>query len=79
MNEIIGDIAQKNPMMGGMLMMGMQAMNQIEANTEEWKDRLRKEWQETKNMPRKMKKRRRKEILIDWSIANWSPFNDYTF
>lgn len=77
MNEIIGDIAQKNSMLGGMLMMGLQMQSQIDANMEEWKDRLRKEWQDTKKMPRKMKKRRRKEIMIDWSIANWSP--DYTF
>lgn len=79
MNEIIGDIARKSPMMGGMLMMGLQSMNEIEERNEQWKERLRKEWQETKKMPRKMKKRRRKEILIDWSIANWSPFNEYKF
>jgi len=35
------------------------------------KERLRKEWEETKFMPRKLKKRRRKEILVDWAIADY--------
>lgn len=79
MGEVVADIAQKNSTLGGFLMMGLQMQKQMEANMEEWKDRLRQEWQETKKMPRKMKKRRRKEILLDWTIANWSSFNDYTF
>jgi len=54
-------------------------MNQMEANMDEWKDRIRKEWENSKNYPRKKKKRVRKELLLDWSIANWSPFGDYKF
>ena len=79
-NEIVRDVAIKNPMLGGFLAMGLQTIDKIKTQQEEWKERLLNEWEETKKMPRKMKKQRRKEILIDWSIANWcSPFNDYTF
>lgn len=42
---------------------------------EEWKLHLRKRWEESKNLPRKKKKRERKDILFDWSLANWDPFN----
>jgi hypothetical protein len=52
---------------------GMITMSQIDQNMEDWKDRIRKKWQESKNYPRKKKKRVRKELLIDWSIANWNP------
>jgi len=46
----------------------------VKAGQDRWKDKLRKEWQETKTMPRKMKKRRRKEIMHDWSFASYDPF-----
>ena len=35
-------------------------------------DRIRKDWEDSKSMPRKMKKQRRKEILIDYSILQYS-------
>lgn len=35
------------------------------------RERLRNEWEKTKSMPRKLKKRRRKEILTDWAIADY--------
>lgn len=41
------------------------------ARRKEDKERLLVEWQNTKNMPRKMKKRRRKEILVDWAVAGY--------
>lgn len=36
------------------------------------RDELREEWRRTKTMPRKMKKRRRKELQIDWSINEFT-------
>lgn len=54
--------------------MGLSFMNEIETRNEEWKKRIRDEWEKSKNYPRKKKKRVRKELLIDWSIANWNPF-----
>ena len=50
---------------------------EMEANMEEWKDRIRKEWEESKKFPRKKKKRVRKELLLDWSIACWNPLDEY--
>lgn len=35
---------------------------------EDRRDELRQQWKDTKSMPRKMKKRRRKEILVDWEL-----------
>ena len=49
-------------------------MTGIKAGQDKWKDRLRSEWEETKKMPRKMKKRRRKEIIFDWHLASYDPF-----
>lgn len=43
--------------------------------TEKWKVRIRKEWGESKKMPRKMKKRVRKSLLLDWQFANYDPFD----
>lgn len=37
---------------------------------EEWKKRILVQWIESKKFPRKKKKRIRKELLFDWSIAN---------
>ena len=62
---------------GAYLMFGLTMMSQMEANMDEWKDRIRKEWENSKNYPRKKKKRVRKELLLDWSIANWNPLDDY--
>ena len=43
-------------------------LNEMEENNKQWEERLKKQWEETKKMPRKMKKKRRKEILLDYSI-----------
>ena len=59
---------------GAFIGMAMGIAGSIKAGQDKWKDRLRKEWQETKTMPRKMKKRRRKEIMLDWSFASYDPF-----
>jgi hypothetical protein len=77
MNQVVGSIAQKNPALGGMLMMGLQMQSEMEAMQEERKEQILKRWEESKKMPRKMKKKIRKELLLDWSIANWNPFEDY--
>jgi hypothetical protein len=42
-----------------------------EANIEEWKEHIRKEWEKSKQYPRKMKKKVRKSLHLDWSIANY--------
>ena len=52
----------------------MNEMASLRISQELWKDRLKKEWEETIKMPRKMKKQRRKEIELDWQMANYDPF-----
>lgn len=52
--------------------LGMMAA--LSDSQEEWKQRLLIEWDESAKLPRKQKKQRRKEIKIDWSIANCKLF-----
>jgi hypothetical protein len=42
----------------------------------EWRERLRKEYKDTQNLPRKKKKQERKRILSLWRIACWNPLTD---
>lgn len=51
-------------------------MDSVEINQEKWKQEIRDEWEKSKNYPRKKKKQVRKRLLIDWSFACWSPFDD---
>ena len=44
-------------------------------NMSEWRERIKADWQKTFKMPRKKKKRVRKELKLDWVIANYDPFN----
>lgn len=65
-----------NPVISGMLAMGMSMMEDMKTQSEERKELILSKWEESKKMPRKMKKRVRKELLLDWSIACWNPFED---
>ena len=56
--------------------MAMGMMESMEAQQEEWKERILAKWEESKKYPRKKKKKVRKELLVEWSIASWSPFDD---
>jgi len=49
----------------------------IEFNQENWKNDILEKWNKTYDMPRKMKKRIRKELQLEWNIANWNPMNDW--
>ena len=46
----------------------------MEVNQKEWQERIRAQWEESKNFPSKKKKRVRKELLLEWSIACYDPF-----
>jgi len=59
----------------GMIAMTLTMQSEMEANREEWKDRLRDEWEESKKFPRKKKKKVRKRILLEYSIASYDPFD----
>jgi hypothetical protein len=59
------------PSLGGLLDEFLKNAREARARQEKEKERLLVEWQNTKNMPRKMKKRRRKEILVSLTILDW--------
>ena len=46
-------------------------MADIRQGNKEWEDRIYDQWDESKKMPRKMKKRVRKSLLVDYSILQW--------
>ena len=46
-------------------------------NYESKRDSLRKQWQESKSMPRKKKKKTRKHLKLDWKINEWG--NSFSF
>ena len=64
-----------NKVIGAYLAMGLSMMEDMKTQSEQRKEEILLKWQETKNMPRKMKKRVRKELQLDWAIANWDPFD----
>ena len=43
-------------------------------DNETWKERIKREFRESMNLPRKKKKQKRKELQLDWNIANYDPF-----
>lgn len=50
----------------------MDEFYELQDKMEERKEEIKKEWIASRNLPRKQKKRKRKELSIDWQIANWS-------
>lgn len=40
-----------------------------------WKNRLIREWEKTKELPRKKKKMARKRILLEWGLASFDIFD----
>jgi hypothetical protein len=60
------------------LQFGLSMMNDMKTQSENWKKEILAEWKRSKNYPRKKKKRVRKELNLNWSIACWNPF-DYDF
>lgn len=46
---------------------------------EEFKEKIKKQWEESINLPRKKKKRLRKRLLLDWNIANYDIFENLSF
>lgn len=60
-------------------MMGMSMMEDMKTQSETRKEEILAKWEESKKMPRKMKKRVRKELNVDWAIANWDIFDGLGF
>lgn len=55
--------------------MAMAMVETMKLQQLEWQERIRKEWHNSKNYPRKKKKAVRKELLLEWNIACYDPFN----
>ena len=51
-------------------------LQNIREGQENWKEQIKIKWEASKKMPRKKKKRVRKELLIEWSIANYDLFQN---
>lgn len=63
-----------NEALTGILSMAFVMRDSAKSNMEEWKDRILIEWVESQKMPRKMKKKVRKSLELDWQIACYDPF-----
>jgi hypothetical protein len=64
-----------NRTLGGMIALASAMQMAFSINTESRKAKILEEWEKSKSYPRKKKKRVRKELQLDWSIANFDPFN----
>lgn len=60
--------------LGFFLETAMDEMFTYENNREQWKESIKRKFRESRNLPRKKKKQVRKELQLDWRIANWDPF-----
>lgn len=52
--------------------------SQLSTSNDNWKERIKKEWKESVNLPRKKKKLKRKELWLDWKAASWEPLKYIT-
>ena len=59
------------------LEMVLDQIDKMDEAKEAFRDRVIKEWKESKKLPRKKKKAKRKELLLNWEITNWEPFEGY--
>ena len=55
---------------------GMNLMEEMSEKQEEWKERIRQEYIESRKYPRKKKKQIRKKLQVEWSIACYDLFGD---
>lgn len=55
--------------------MAMDEMFIYENNRHQWKEDIKRKFRESRNLPRKKKKQVRKELQLEWRIANWDIFN----
>ena len=58
------------------LAMALVLESTMDFNQEQWKKDILEKWDESRKLPRKKKKRERKSLLIEWSVACWSPYDE---
>jgi hypothetical protein len=64
-------------LLSGYLSFGLTMLSDMKRQNKAWKDRIRKQWKESQNLPRKKKKSVRKNLLLEWQIANYDPMGLY--
>jgi len=47
----------------------------MEVSQDRWQKEILEKWEESKNYPRKKKKKIRKRLLLEWNAATWSPYD----
>jgi len=52
--------------------LGMSFMSDMEQANDKMEKRIFSDWEKTKSMPRKMKKMKRKDLNVEYSILMWS-------
>jgi hypothetical protein len=64
-------------MLQQLISFGIGMMGATEMNQAEWRERIKERYRDTVNLPRKKKKQVRKELQVEWNLANWSPFDNF--
>lgn len=57
------------------LAFGLGFLSSYEMTRESRKEQILEKWEDSKKLPRKKKKQLRKELNIDWQIANFDVFS----
>jgi len=65
-----------NRKFNGLIGLALAFYAQAEINREEWKKEILRKWDESRKYPRKKKKKIRKQLKLEWAIANWDPYKD---
>lgn len=55
------------------------SLSMFHTENKEWKERILQKWEDSKKLPRKKKKKLRKELQIEWEIACWNPYENIKF
>lgn len=50
---------------------GISMINDMKSENSQWEQRIIKDWDNSKALPRKKKKKARKGIMAEWSICQW--------
>lgn len=60
----------------GFVNMGLSFIEEMETARVERLDQTIAKWKESQNYPRKLKKKVRKELKLDFTIYSWRPYGD---
>ncbi|HQM96888.1 MAG TPA: hypothetical protein PK705_07770 [Clostridia bacterium] len=66
-------------MYSGFIGFALRELDKFKEAREIQKKKIWKEWDKTYDMPRKMKKRRRKELNFEWALMTYDPFETDLF